>query len=91
MPGSGSDILSGSFASLRLSIPSESMSIPTAGVLNAAVLAGTTTHRLSVSIDAATVEDLARGLHEATIRLEAGERWGNAADSGCWVRWTTNV
>jgi hypothetical protein len=52
--------------------------------------AGTTAkRRLVVTIHGDSEADLARGLHEATIRLSAGEAWGSAADSACWVRWTT--
>lgn len=45
--------------------------------------------RLVVTIHGDSEADLARGLHEATIRLSAGESWGSAADNGCCVRWTT--
>lgn len=44
---------------------------------------------LAVTINATTPSDLARGLHEATLRIAAGERWGSAADETCWVTWNT--
>lgn len=44
---------------------------------------------LAVTIRADTPADLARGLHEASLRIASGEHWGSAADTRCWVRWTT--
>lgn len=51
--------------------------------------AATTPQRIFVHVEANTLADVARGIHEATLRIEQGETWGSAADTACWVRWTT--